>query len=60
VLPQLVECKSTDEVVSLVQKYISDNQIPSGSFVQGSGWDNSFWPGQQMPTKAILDANFIN
>ncbi len=29
---------------------------PAGEWLQGRGWDQNRWPGQQFPTKASLDA----
>jgi len=41
-----------------MQKYITDNKIEPNSFVQGSGWDNSFWENKNIPDKSILDKYF--
>ena len=45
--------KSIDKIVTMIEQKI--NQIPSGSWIKGFGWDQSLWPGENFPTAKILD-----
>lgn len=41
-----------------VAKVVADAsaQRPAGEWLLGRGWDQNRWPGQQFPTRAVLDA----
>lgn len=47
--------KSSDEMVEITKKYISDNEIPAGEWVTGFGWDQEVFPGGEFPTVHDLD-----
>lgn len=54
----LVGAKSPEEVAHLVKERAQELQ--SGDWIYGRGWDQNLWPGKQFPTKALLDATAPN
>jgi predicted amidohydrolase YtcJ len=47
-------CRSPEECANRVRDMLS--KVPSGSWIQGRGWDQNLYPDQQFPTRATLDA----
>ncbi|MGO9599482.1 MAG: amidohydrolase [Isosphaeraceae bacterium] len=45
---------SLDEVARRVKERARD--LPGESWIKGSNWDQSLWPGGALPTAAVLDA----
>lgn len=56
----LMGTTSYEAVVQLVRNFIDRNAIPEGEWVQGRGWDQNDWPGQQFPTHQLLSRAFPN
>ncbi len=54
----LVGAASFDEVIDRLRTFRQANPNPVGGWLQGRGWDQNDWPGQQFPTKEKLDAAF--
>ena len=50
----LRNCRSPEDCANRVRDMLS--KIPSGSWIQGRGWDQNLYPDQQFPTRATLDA----
>jgi len=50
----LRNCRSPDDCANRVRDILS--KVPSGSWIQGRGWDQNLYPDQQFPTRAALDA----
>jgi predicted amidohydrolase YtcJ len=50
----LRNCRSPDDCANRVRDMLS--KVPSGSWVQGRGWDQNLYPDQQFPARAALDA----
>ena len=48
--------KSIAEMIETGKEYIRKNQIPSGTWVQGRGWNQTFFAEKRNPTVADLDA----
>lgn len=48
--------KSIAEMIEAGKEYIRKNQIPSGTWVQGRGWNQTFFAEKRNPTVADLDA----
>ena len=48
--------KSIEEMIEAGREYIRKNQIPSGTWVQGRGWNQTFFAEKRNPTTADLDA----
>jgi predicted amidohydrolase YtcJ len=47
---------SQEEVIQRLQAFAAT--APADAWIQGWGWDQNRWPGQQFPTTAQLDAAF--
>ncbi len=47
-------CNSAEEVAALVRERTA--QTPVGQWILGGHWDKNLWPGQQFPTRGMLDA----
>ena len=61
----LVGAKSWQECIDRVKLFISKNNIPPGTWVQGRGWDQNRWDNKDFtagpsgfPVKELLDKNF--
>ncbi len=52
---QLYGCKSVEEVIERSKKFIKDNNIKEGSFITGRGWNQDYFPINQMITRHDLD-----
>jgi predicted amidohydrolase YtcJ len=50
----LVGMKSSEEIISMVRERAQ--QIPSGQWLYGRGWDQNLWEVKQFPTASQLDA----
>jgi predicted amidohydrolase YtcJ len=50
----LRNCRSPEDCANRVRDMLS--KVPSGSWIQGRGWDQNLYPDQQFPTRATLDA----
>lgn len=48
--------KSIEEMIEAGRKYIKERQIPAGKWVQGRGWNQTFFQEKRNPTIADLDA----
>ena len=51
----LDDCKSIDDVVETLKKYIEDNNIPEGQWVEGRGWNETEYPEGRVPNRHDLD-----
>ena len=51
----LDDCKSIDDVVETLKKYIEDNNIPPGEWVEGRGWNETDYPEGRTPNRHDLD-----
>jgi len=47
--------KSIDEMIERFKSYITQNNIPEGALVWGTGWNQNFFKDQKSPTKYDLD-----
>ncbi len=54
----LFDSKSTDEIVSRVQKFVADH--PGEQWISGRGWDQNKFPGKQFPDNVKLSQLFPN
>ncbi|OCF40205.1 amidohydrolase [Kwoniella heveanensis CBS 569] len=52
-------CKSKEEVVARVEEYVRNNPLRPGTWVEGLGWDQNLWEGQQFPTADDFDESPI-
>ena len=50
----LRNCRSPEDCANRVRDMLS--KVPSGSWIQGRGWDQNLYPDQQFPTRQTLDA----
>src|SRR5262249_53401552 len=50
----LRSCKSPEDCANRVRDMLG--KVPSGSWIQGRGWDQNLYPDQKFPTRATLDA----
>ena len=55
-LADLSGARSIEEVVERLRAFA--RTAPADAWIQGWGWDQNRWPGQQFPTAADLDAAF--
>ena len=51
----LSKCTSLQELIEVARKYIDDNDIKSGNWVIGTGWNQDLFDVKLYPTKADLD-----
>ena len=51
----LDDCKSIEDVVQTLKKYIEDNNIPPGTWVEGRGWNETDYPEGRVPNRHDLD-----
>lgn len=51
----LDDCKSIEDVIECLKKYIEDNNIPEGTWVEGRGWNETNYPEGRMPDRHDLD-----
>jgi len=51
---ELRSCRSPEDCAGRVRDMLA--KVPSGSWIQGRGWDQNLYPDQQFPTRAALDA----
>lgn len=51
----LDDCKSIDDVITTLKKYIEDNNIPPGTWVEGRGWNETDYPEGRVPNRHDLD-----
>lgn len=51
----LDDCKSIDDVIETLKKYIEDNNIPEGQWVEGRGWNETGYPEGRVPNRYDLD-----
>ena len=56
----LNDCKSLEELKRRVKKYIEDNDIQKGQWVEGRGWDQNQFDTKEMPTRLDLDEEFAD
>jgi len=53
---ELNGARSIDEMISRFQEFIKENNVPPGTFVYGSGWNQNLFEGEKRnPTKYDLD-----
>ena len=45
----LDDCKSIEDVIETLKRYIKDNNIPAGTWVEGRGWNETNYPERRMP-----------
>jgi predicted amidohydrolase YtcJ len=50
----LRNCSSPEDCANRVRDMLG--KVPTGSWIQGRGWDQNLYPDQQFPTRATLDA----
>lgn len=51
----LDDCKCIDDVIDTLKKYIEENQIPAGQWVEGRGWNETGYPEGRVPNRYDLD-----
>lgn len=51
----LDDCRSIEDVVQTLKKYIEDNNIPPGTWVEGRGWNETDYPEKRVPNRHDLD-----
>lgn len=51
----LDNCRSIEELVKKVKDFIVDNHIPKGRWVEGRGWNETYFPERRMPDRFDLD-----
>ncbi len=51
----LSECESFDDIISLLKKYIEENDLTKDDVVLGFGYDHNFLKGGMQPDKTVLD-----
>lgn len=51
----LSDCKSFDDIIATMKRYIEDNKIPEGEMVSGVNYDHNFLQEGEHPTKDVLD-----
>lgn len=51
----LDDCKSIEDVIETLKRYIKDNNIPAGTWVEGRGWNETNYPERRMPNRHDLD-----
>lgn len=51
----LDDCNSVEDVIATMKKYIEDNNIPPGTWVEGRGWNETNYPEGRMPNRHDLD-----
>ncbi|MDD4285869.1 MAG: amidohydrolase [Bacillota bacterium] len=51
----LYPARSVEDVVRLMQEYLTERQIPEGQWLEGFGWDQDLYPGTRFPTCRDLD-----
>lgn len=51
----LDDCNSIEDVITTLKKYIEDNNIPPGTWVEGRGWNETNYPEGRMPNRFDLD-----
>ncbi len=49
-------CKSIDEMCKRIMKFVDENHIPAGSWVVGSGWNDSRFLENRLPSRQDLDS----
>lgn len=54
----LNDCESIDEMKIRIRKYIAENKIQKGQWIEGRGWDNNLFPDKKMPIAADFDDEF--
>lgn len=54
----LNDCRSLEELKSRLRKYIADNRIEKGQWVEGRGWDQNQFDSKEMPDRLDLDEEF--
>ncbi|WVQ97496.1 hypothetical protein IAU59_004610 [Kwoniella sp. CBS 9459] len=52
-------CKSTEEVIARVEEFVRNNPLQPGAWVEGLGWDQNLWEGQQFPTAADFEKSSL-
>ena len=51
-------CKSISEMKSRIRKYIAENKIEKGQWIEGRGWDNNLFLDKKMPLAVDFDEEF--
>lgn len=51
----LDDCKSIEDLIETLKKYIEENHIPPGSWVEGRGWNETNYPEGRVPNRHDLD-----
>lgn len=51
----LAECVSFEEIKEAIQNFIAKNNVPEGTWIQASGYDQNFLAEKDHPRKDILD-----
>ena len=51
----LENAKSYDDIINMVQKFIKENHVPKGEWVQATGYDHNNLIEQKHPSKELLD-----
>ncbi len=54
----LNDCRSLDELKDRLRRYIKENGIKPGQWVEGRGWDQNQFDTKKMPTREDLDEEF--
>ena len=54
----LNDCHSLEEMKDRLRRYIRENNIQPGEWVEGRGWDQNQFDTGKMPTRADLDEEF--
>lgn len=50
---ELNDASSLEDMLKLIEKAVSKHKL--GEWIVGSGWDQTRWPGQKLPTRLDLD-----
>ncbi|MDU1910959.1 amidohydrolase [Fusobacterium sp.] len=54
----LNDCKSVNEMKSRIRKYITENKIEKGQWIEGRGWDDNLFLDKKMPSAKDFDEEF--
>lgn len=52
----LSQCESFEDIKVAIEKFIAENNVPEGTWVQANGYDQNFLEEKVHPTKELLDA----
>ena len=51
----LDDCKNIEELIQKVKNFIAENHIPKGQWVEGRGWNETYFPDKRIPDRYDLD-----